>query len=164
MGMILGADGFNKFKVGYPTVSDKYDVQGGVFTGATPVAFGDFVASTSDGNYTNVTTTNTATQIAGIVLATNVKLASEPEHIVETSAGDACNLLLDGYVAVELDSGAVAADILPGTACNIKLSTAKLTTVAVATGIINLPGYYFTGEYEMHGTAIVAEVKVIFHA
>ena len=42
MGLIL-KDKIPMFKVGYPTVSDKYNITGGMLAGTAPAKFGDLV-------------------------------------------------------------------------------------------------------------------------
>ena len=78
MGLIIGKAGIPMFKVGYPTVSDKYNITGGTLVGETPVKFGDLVKfSATKGYYEAITAAVTVDEIAGFVLATNVKLATE---------------------------------------------------------------------------------------
>ena len=103
MGLIL-KDKIRQLVKGYPTVSDKYNVAGGILEGDTEVKFGDLVAyGATTGHYVKATTN---ANIAGIVLATNVKLfpkypAGENSD-TPVVVGEAFNLLLDGYVAVEV--------------------------------------------------------------
>lgn len=160
MGMILGATGFKKFKVGYPTRSDKYNVAGGVLD--TEGRFGDLlVYGETTGHYEVVTSISDVAEVAGVLLATNVKLASEPTHEVITEPGEGINFLLDGYVALALDNGATAAKITEGSRVAINFSTCKLTTSDKSSNI--LPGFYFTGYYETHmidgEEVLVAEIE-----
>ena len=73
-------DALPKFKKGYPTVSDKYDVAGAVLSGTSPLYFGQMVkAATTKGYFAAVDATQTiaaVTDIKGICLATNVKPAN----------------------------------------------------------------------------------------
>ena len=140
--------------VGYPTVSDKYDVEGGLAN--ETLRFGDLVVAESVGVYKKVD----ATKVDGIVLATNVKLNTSYPADAEgpvTAKGEAFNVLIKGRVAVALDSDATKAAVVQG--ADAKLSTAhKLSTTGTA--IAGNVSIKFTGFYEMQGTTIVAEVEV----
>lgn len=171
MGMIIKNE-IQKLMKGFPTVSDKYDVQGGVLGGTTAAHFGDVVVFGSQaGEYVVPTSTISAVgNIAGVVCGTNVKLATTypagPSVEVDTPAGEAFNLLLKGYIAVEL-TDAVVANIKEGKAVACFLNTAskygKLTTSGVS-GATDVPGWYFTGVVENQGTTAapkyVAEIVV----
>lgn len=95
---------------GYPTVSDKYNVQGGIFEKTEDnevLHFGDLVAyGSATGHYT-VLEDGTIANLAGICLATNVKLANrypgDSNAKVETLPGEAFNLLVRGFVAVAIE-------------------------------------------------------------
>lgn len=141
---------------GYPTVSDKYDVAGGVLEGAEGVKFGDVVQfGTTAGYFKAISATQTAaaiTNIAGFVVATNVKLADGfPGTTVTTLPGEAFNLLVKGFIAVELGSTAVVSNIVANKPVAIKLATGELTTSGVS-GATDIPNVVFTGIYENHGT------------
>ena len=140
--------------VGYPTTSDKYDVEGGLAN--ETLRFGDLVVAESVGVYKKVD----ATKVDGIVLATNVKLNTAYPADAEgpvTVKGEAFNVLIRGRVAVALDSDATASALVKG--ADAKLSTAhKLSTTGTA--IAGNVSIKFTGFYEMQGTTIVAEVEV----
>ena len=106
MGLIIGKSGIPMFKVGYPTVSDKYNITGGILAGNTAVKFGDLVKfSSTKGYYEAITSTVTLANIPGFVLATNVKLATEwpgTDESVKVLPGEAFNLVLPGsYLAIE---------------------------------------------------------------
>ena len=107
MGLII-KDKIAQLKKGYPTVSDKYNVQGGVYEGTDEALyFGDLLAyGTATGHYVKATSTTTVAQLAGICLATNVKLANkypgDSNSKVETLKGEAFNLLVRGFVAVAI--------------------------------------------------------------
>lgn len=59
--------------VGYPTVSDKYNVAGAVLEGTQSVNNGELVTfGSASGGYKKITAITSAKDIAGIVLATNV--------------------------------------------------------------------------------------------
>lgn len=173
MGLIIKRE-IQKLMTGFPTVSDKYDVQGGVLGGSTAAHFGDVVVFGSQaGEYVVPTSTISAVgNIAGVVCGTNVKLATTypagPSVEVETPAGEAFNLLLKGYIAVELDASLTnTSNIAEGKAVACVLNTAskygKLTTTG-ASGATDVPGWYFTGVYEDHGTnaahKYVAEIVI----
>ena len=140
--------------VGYPTTSDKYDVEGGLAN--ETLRFGDLVVAESVGVYKKVD----ATKVDGIVLATNVKLNTTYPADAEgpvTVKGEAFNVLIKGRVAVALDSDATASAVVKG--ADAKLSAAhKLSTTGTA--IAGNVSIKFTGFYEMQGTTIVAEVEV----
>lgn len=153
MGLII-KDKIQSLMVGYPTTSDKYDVEGGLAN--ETLRFGDLVVAESVGVYKKVD----ATKVDGIVLATNVKLNTTYPADAEgpvTVKGEAFNVLIGGRVAVALDSDATASAVVKG--ADAKLSTAhKLSTTGTA--IAGNVSIKFTGFYEMQGTTIVAEVEV----
>ena len=163
-----------KLLKGFPTVSDKYDVQGGMLSGTVAAHFGDVVVfGSAAGEYKVPTSTISAVgNIAGLVVGTNVKLATTypagPSVEVETAVGEGFNLLLKGYLAVELDADLTnTSNIAEGKAVACVLNTAskygKLTTTG-ASGATDVPGWYFTGVYENQGTVAapkyVAEIVV----
>lgn len=163
MGLIIGKKGIPMFKVGYPTISDKYNVAGGILAGETPVKFGDLVKfSDEKGYFEAITETVTLENLAGFVLATNVKLATEwpaSEGSVKVLPGEAFNLVLPGsYLAIELDATAVEANIKANAKVYAIPATGKCTTVAASN--IALPNVVFTGLSEKHGDALVAEIYV----
>lgn len=161
MGLIL-KDKIPALMKGYPTMSDKYNVIGGILQGDTASPFGDILLY---GDYTGYYKAPSGaiaavTDIAGINLATNVKLLTDwanPNGVVEVKTGEALNLLLNGYCAVELDSTAVDTDIVANKAVAVLLATGKLTTTGVADAT-DLPGYKFTGIKELHGAVYYAEI------
>lgn len=112
MGLIIN-DKIKMFMKGYPTVSDKYNVSGGILTGSTPVKFGELVKRTGTAGYFEaIATTVELADIAGFALATNVKLAEEwPVRTVQINPGEAFNLLINGFIAVELDADASIANV-----------------------------------------------------
>ena len=159
MGLIIKKS-VQKLLKGFPTVSDKYDVQGGMLGGTVAAHFGDVVVfGSAAGEYKVPTSTISAVgDIAGLVVGTNVKLATTypagPSVEVETAVGEGFNLLLRGYLAVELDAPTVA-NIKEGAAVAVILNTASkyghLTTHG-ETGATDVPGWYFTGVYENQGS------------
>ena len=158
MGLIIN-DKIKKFIPGYPTVSDKYNVSGAVLAGEDPVEFGDLVGySSTKGYFEKLKTVTRAEDVAGIVLATNVKLnLAWPEGDIKTLPGEAFNLLVNGFIAVKLDKAAVEASVLPNKQVYVT-STATLTTED--DGNFALPGVVFTGEVEKQGEDIIAEIYV----
>lgn len=165
MGLII-KDKLPKFKVGYPTVSDKYNVTGGTLVGTTAVEFGDLVKfSTTKGYYEAITSAVTLKDVAGFVLATNVKLVTEyGGDTIKTLPGEAFNLALGNtFMAIKLDSAAVEADITPNSKVELILATGKITTSSKEnSGTIEaLPGVVFTGEYEkLADNTIIAEIFI----
>lgn len=163
MGLIIGKSGIPMFKVGYPTVGDKYNVTGGILAGNTAVKFGDLVKfSSTKGYYEAITSTVALTDIAGFVLATNVKLATEwpgTDESVKVLPDEAFNLVLPGsYLAIELDATAVEANVKANAQVYAIPATGKCTTVSASN--LALPGVVFTGMVEKHGDALVAEIYV----
>lgn len=157
-----------QLKKGYPTVSDKYNVQGGVYEGNDELYFGDLVAyGSATGHYTKLAD-GTVANIAGICLATNVKLVNKypgDTENVATVKGEAFNLLVRGFVAVEV---AVAAEGDTPTQAEIDATIAAIKEGApvyvnangqFATSGTALPGAYFMGVAEAKGTAVLAEIN-----
>lgn len=105
MSLIIKGD-ITKLKQGYPVISDKYDVKGGVLEGTGNLAYGQLVKrGSATGYYTAVSGTNTisaAKDIAGIRLAVNVKLVNEwpAKGSPLTYPGEAFDLCFRGFVAV----------------------------------------------------------------
>lgn len=149
------------FMVGYPTMSDKYNIAGGVLEGSNPVYFGDLVKfGSSDNYYEKAGAITGVAELAGFVVATNVKLADYFTNEVKTLPGEAFNLLVSGFMAIELDASAVESDIKPNSIVKVLTTTSKCTTSSVSTNTETLPNTVFTGKYEKHGTKIVAEIYV----
>ena len=165
MGMIYNTS-MPKFKIGFPTISDKYNVTGATLVGASQVNFGDTVKrSSTDGYFESAAAGCTLDNFGGFVLGTNVKLAlSYPgtDASVKVNPGEAFNLLIDGGIAIALDSGATSSYVTAGAKVYLILATGKITTSdkASAGTIVELPGYYFTGEKETQGTTLVAEIFI----
>lgn len=152
---------------GYPTVSDKYNVEGGIIEGTNGVNFGDMVVyGSKTGYYKKATALTSINEFAGFVLATNVKLedtwCGENKGPV-TYPGEAFNLFMNGFIAIALKSDATLAQIKNGAKVAVVLATADVTTadkIAKDT-IVELPGYEFTGIYEKQGATLLAEVRKI---
>lgn len=161
MGLIIGKKGIPMFIVGFPTVSDKYNITGGVLTGEIPVKFGDLVKfSAEKGYYEAITGAVTLADIAGFVLGTNVKLNEKwPEGDVHVNPGEAFNLVLPGsYLAIALDTTAVETGVKANAQVYVIPATGKCTTVSASN--LALPGVVFTGMVEKHGETLVAEILV----
>lgn len=162
MGLIL-KDKIPMFKVGYPTVSDKYNITGGMLAGTAPAKFGDLVKfSATNGYYEAITGAVTLADIAGFTLATNVKVAEDwPATKVQINPGEAFNLVLPGsYLAIELDAGAREVNIKANKPVAVILASGKCTTEVATSTAPALPGVVFTGLFEKHGDKIVAEIYV----
>lgn len=157
MAMII-KDKLQMLMKGFPTVSDKYNVLPAVLDGTAPVNFGDVVVySTTNGYYTKPTTITAAAQVAGFVVATNVKVPENyPGTVVQVNPGEAFNLLHSGYIAVAVDSGATDSNIAAGKKVAV-LPNGKITTSGTATAI-DLDGVVFTGTKETVGGVKLAEI------
>lgn len=157
MAMII-KDKLQMLMKGFPTVSDKYNVLPAVLDGTAPVNFGDVVVySTTDGYYTKPATITAAAQVAGFVVATNVKLPENyPGTTIQVNPGEAFNLLHSGYLAIELDSGAVDANVAAGKGVAV-LPSGKITTAGVSTAIA-LTNVTFTGTKETVNGKRYAEI------
>lgn len=165
MGLII-KDKLPMFKKGYPTVSDKYNVAGGVLAGSTPVEFGDLViktGQTANGNYFAAKgTTFTIANVGGFVVATNVKVAEDfPGTKVQVNPGEAFNLLVNGFIAIELaanietnvsniTAGQQVAVFLSGAQAGQITYTGATSTDTSAVTATDLPNVVFTGLYEKH--------------
>ena len=157
MAMII-KDKLQMLMKGFPTVSDKYNVLPAVLDGTAPVNFGDVVVySTTDGYYTKPATITAAAQVAGFVVATNVKVPENyPGTTIQVNPGEAFNLLHSGYLAIELDSGAVDANVAAGKGVAV-LPSGKITTAGVSTAI-TLTNVTFTGTKETVNGKRYAEI------
>ena len=155
MGLII-KDKIPMLKKGYPTVSDKYNVTGGILAGTEVGHWGQLVkAATTAGYYAPVTTTNTisaVTDVMGIILATNVKVADFTTGEVVVNPGEAFNLFINGFIAVELAATATVANVVANapvyvTAAGAFTDSADANKLAAA-----LPNTVYTGVVENHGT------------
>lgn len=160
--MLIIKDKIPMFMVGYPTVSDKYNITPAMLEGTKSVDFGDLVkfGSTTNMYESAEDGVSAVTELAGFVVATNVKLADWPENKVHTYPGEAFNLLFNGFIAVKLNNTAVASDIVPNAPVKVKLADATLTTNSVTSGTDVLPNTVFTGKYEVQDSVIIAEIYV----
>ena len=135
MGLIYGKSGIPKLMVGYPTVSDKYDVGPAVLEGSTAILPGDVVMhGSASGAYLPASSLSAMSQVAGICVATNVKVPNEypaPQGPVAVQPGEAFGLLVRGFIAVALDASAVLANAKEG--ATVYLTAAgKCTTVSTS--------------------------------
>ena len=115
-GLII-KDRLPMLKKGYPTMSDKYNVTGGILTGDDMAQFGEVVKlSGTTGYFEAVNSSNqltSASEIGGIIVATNVKLPYEIiNNTVAVLPNEAFNLLIDGFIAVELDENATVVNVV----------------------------------------------------
>lgn len=159
MGLILGKNGSPKLMVGYPTVSDKYDVGPAVLEGSTPIYPGDVVMfGSASGSYLPASSLAAFDgKVAGIALATNVKVPNAypaPKGPVAYQPGEAFNICVRGFIAVAMDADAVLADAKEGAKVYLT-SAGKVTTVS--TSNIETP-WRFMGIAELHGSEKVAEI------
>lgn len=166
MGLII-KDKITQLMRGYPTVSDKYNVEGGINEGSEGLNFGDMVVyGTQTGYYKKATALTSIDDFAGFVLATNVKLEDTWGKTNDgpiTNPGEAFNLFMNGFIAVQLKSDATVAQIKNGKKVAVVLASAEVTTADKIddSTIVELPGYEFTGIYEQQGTVLLAEVRKI---
>lgn len=163
MGLIIKKS-LKKLLAGYPTVSDKYGVQGGILSGSTAAHYGDLlVFGQNQGEYEVAPAGATPAKVAGIVLATNIKLVRQfpgGSNAVNATfeVGEAVNVCINGYIAVPVAVTNIA-NLVEGAQVYLN-ANAKLTEDSTGTA---LDGWKFTGIYENKGTAgapvYVAEIK-----
>lgn len=139
MGLIIGSK-IKQLIKGYPTVSDKYDVEGGINAGPDALEFGAPIYYTGTSGY--YTGTYAAGKFAGICLATNVKLVQPygagSSATAKTEKGEAFNVCVRGFVAVEV-KGTETELKTPGTLVKVGTDGFEVTTVA-ADAIAKLTG------------------------
>lgn len=153
-------DKIAQLKKGYPTVSDKYNVSGGILSVDSEAAkFGDIVVYTNTpGHYKKLCETDGVDKIAGVILATNVKLPNTSDDEIEIKPGETFNLLVSGYVAVPLSSEATLDEIKEGKRLSVDLTQKKLTTSDKDNKLTNK--FKFTGIYETHNGELIAEILI----
>ena len=158
MGLIIGQKLRQMFK-GYPTVSDKYNVQGGILEEGE-IVYGDFLTGGSATGY--YVKAEAGDKILGIALAQNVKVPhvypAGPNYEVTTVAGETVNLLVRGFVAVE--AGAVEG-VKEGDAVYLAAKSGEDTTLVVTNveGDNALENSYFTGIVETVNGVTLAEIS-----
>lgn len=171
MGLIIGKK-IKSLKKGYPTVSDKYDVAPAVLTGDTAVLPGEAVMYTeSTGLYKAVSNAEDVSKIAGILLATNVKMPTRwpSDGKIETVAGEAFNLCFRGHLAVEIEkANLVDADLVEGAKIGITLADGKFTTSSkiddlTVVAIGEYEGVVETEDTSTAGNVLVA-IRIDLHA
>lgn len=146
---------------GYPTVSDKYNVRGATLSSTSAEGhFGDIVLidDAKDGYFVVADSTHSATadNVAGVLLATNVKLVTDffggSTAKAVTRPREAFNLMLEGYVALPLNvtDGASVEDKKKALAEIKEGDSAKITVdgKVAKDGAIDL-GWKFTGITEL---------------
>lgn len=160
MGMIINTK-LPKFKLGYPTVSDKYNVDSGVLAGTakeglpygTILMFGE-----NAGEYVAFDGADVAT-IAGPMTAVNVKIADPYTGEVKVMPGQACSRLLDGYIALVIDSDTNVTSVKPGKAVSFAVADGKVVLGVGKTTTI--PGWYFTGLTDEADGNLLAEIEIV---
>lgn len=153
--MIIGKK-IKELMQGYPTISDKYNVDGGYFEAtedAEAVEFGAVLSYGSTTGHYTVKDITSADQVAGILIASNIKLATTypAEANIKVVDGDYIGVMTQGGIAVVLADSAVVADIKEGAKAYVT-ADGKFTTVADGNFDINAK---FTGVVE----STLAEVK-----
>lgn len=156
-----------QIRTGYPTLSDKYNAKGGILVGTEDALNGSVVKySGTIGHYEVVSVSNPLTDIkelAGIVLATNIKLAGiypDNKPNTPTHPGEEFNLFLNGGIAVALASGVEASTIKEGDRVYVT-ADGKFTNVAASN--FEWPNAEFTGITDKDWndpTIIAAEIFV----
>lgn len=169
MGLIL-KDSLTPLMLGYPTMSDKYNVRGATLSSESEVGyFGNIVTIKGDGYFkvaSEKSTITSANDVAGVLLATNVKLVTDffggASAKAETRPGEAFNLLVGGYVALEVEvkedeeASNVLALCKEGASAKIT-ATGKVST----TGTIDC-GWKFTGVTCVDDNGIALAEVVVF--
>ena len=155
MGMIIGRK-LPQLKKGYLTVSDKYDVEGAI--AAADLVDGMAVVIDSVNANTYKPAAANATDVAGFVLATNVKIDETQwpaGETLTTKAGQVFNLMTKGFIAVEVDPSVVA-DVKNGVSVVAK-DNGTFTTTGTP-----INGAKYTGVTEVKANGkVLAEVR--FH-
>lgn len=160
MGLIKGSAGIQKLLLGYPTVSDKYEVAPATLGGSANAQNGDIMVYTStESVYERLADkASGSVEVAGVLLATNVKTPSvypANTESVATIPGEAFNLMKKGFIALACaDSSAPA----PGSAVYYNPTSKKVSASSSSTKA--LTGWQFTGIWEAHGSDYIAEVHV----
>ena len=156
MGMILN-DHITKLKKGYPTVSDKYDVSGGILGGSAAVEVGTVLALTAtSGVFVPVAADTDAKDVAGIALSPNVKLTDiwSGDRRTMVYPGEAVNLCFNGLFAVEVATE-VAEAVKPGD--KVGLDTGALVIHEEGGTDEELVGWFFTGCVE--GNLVEVDIR-----
>lgn len=157
-----------ELRLGYPTVSDKYNVAGGVLAATSaPADFGRLLKFTeTSGVYALADTVTDVSEIAGVNCATNVKLADPWTDKVTVYPGEAVNIMFDGYITIQLASTlSKVEEIKAGAPVYFKTDTGDACTNGDA-GALPIPHWAFTGKYQtsknaLDQTVLIAEVELI---
>lgn len=156
MSMILN-DHIKKLKKGYPTVSDKYDVSGGILGGETAIEVGTVLALTDvSGVFVPVAADTPAAKVAGIALSPNVKLTDiwSGDRRTKVFPGEAVNLCFNGLFATEV-AAEVAEAVKPGD--KVGLKDGALVIHADGGTDEELAGWFFTGCVE--GSLVEIDIR-----
>lgn len=159
MGLIINKK-IQMLKLGYPTVSDKYNVAGATLTGSTNVGFGAPVSwDSSNGEGAYVKAFDASATLAGFVLATNVKVPTTypAEDNPVYQPGEALNLVVSGYLAVKCNAQISTAAIQPFAKFSLNANGEVIAYDGSAAKQVN---GYFTGVWEKHGSDVLAEIYV----
>lgn len=147
MSMILNTR-IKRLMKGYPTVSDKYDVSGGILGGDAAIEVGTVLALTdTSGVFVPVDAETPADKVAGIALAPNVKLTDiwSGDRRTLVHPGEAVNLCFNGLFAVEVGAE-VAALIKPGDKVGLAEGALVIHDAAADPATDEeLVGWFFTG-------------------
>lgn len=134
MSMII-KDKIKALKKGYPTISDKYNVAGGIVAAdGADVVVGELVKHSSvPGYYEHGANATAISEIQGLALAVNVKLnpiwPNDGSTPLKYKAGEAFDLFVDGFIAIQLD-----AMVETVTQAAIAAVAAKTTDVEIVPG------------------------------
>lgn len=149
---------------GYPTVSDKYDVRGATLSAdSTDGHFGDVIVYNGDGFFNVATAITKSSDVAGVLLATNVKLITDffngSSMNVVTKAGEAFNLMTKGFVALEVKTGTDLSTLKEG--LQVGLTADGKLVLSTTTSAIAMSNWYFTGVTEtLDDGTLLAEVEI----
>lgn len=156
MSMILN-DHIKKLMKGYPTVSDKYDVSGGILGGDEAVEVGTVLALTAtSGVFVPVDADTDPELVAGVALSPNVKLTDiwSGDRRTMVYPGEAVNLCFNGLFATEVEAQ-VAEAVKPGD--KVGLKAGKLVIHEEGGTDAELHGWFFTGCVE--GTLVEIDIR-----
>ncbi len=173
MGLFIGAK-LPLFKLGYPTVSDKYNVDPGILSTsvAEGVPYGTVLAYGEASGKFIVWDGADVKKVVGPMCAVNVKLADPWTNEVKVMPGEACSPLRDGYIALAIDPATDLTAIVEGTPVTATVAEGK---VVLGLGGTVIPGWYFTGLTEVKAmkldeagkkkvpSEVLAEVEIVRH-
>jgi len=164
MGLVLNKS-IKKMQKGYTTAINVNNIEGGTLAGTKTATFGQLVAKTTTvGSYKAVDadqTISAATDIAGIVVATNIKSpttwpAESPNPVYQVN--EVFDLLLTGRIAIALTSTETIANVVPG--AQVYVTAAGVFTSA-STGNYAYPNAKFTGLNEKQAdNSYLAEISI----